>query len=57
MEIKPLDSADALLGVTEGKNGFAWGDRTARCHSDWSDERSEERNEGISGEHHPVHPA
>ncbi len=54
--MRPLDSAGAPLGVTEGKNGSARGDMTARCHSDWSDERSEERNGGISGEHRPAHP-
>ena len=44
--MRPLDSAVAPLGVTG----------VARCHSDWSDEHSEERNGGISGEHNPVHP-
>ena len=46
--MRPLDSADAPLGVTEGKNDAARCDTAARCYSDWSDERSEERSGGIS---------
>ncbi len=42
--MRPLDSAVAPLGVTGA----------ASCHSDWSDERDEERDGGISGEHQHV---